>query len=135
MRKKIAWSSHSCWPVKRPKSSHLLPLPWCTDITGYHTSRKTNYNQWLATDKQEIHYWVRVSQGERKLPETEDTRDNSSCSCTKHYTYCFMHEQSMSISLVFMIKELSCLAPRDICCKQSEFSDYYLVYCLPIILQ
>ena len=34
----------------------------------------------------------------------------------------------------FMIKELLCHAPCDICRKQSEFSDYYLVYYLPIIL-
>ena len=47
-------------------------------ITGYHTSRKTSYNQWLATDKQEICYRARVSQGERKSPQTEDTHDNSS---------------------------------------------------------
>ena len=47
-------------------------------IAGYHTSRKTSYNQWLATDKQEIFYQVQVSQGERKPPQTEDTHDNSS---------------------------------------------------------
>ena len=47
-------------------------------IAGYHTSRKSNYKQWLATDNQEIHYQVRVSQGERKPPQMEDTRDNSS---------------------------------------------------------
>ena len=45
-------------------------------ITGYHTSRKTSYNQWLATNKQKIHYWAQVSQGERKPPQTEDTYDN-----------------------------------------------------------
>ena len=37
-------------------------------------SRKTNYNQWLATDKQETHYRERVSQGERKPPQMKDTR-------------------------------------------------------------
>ena len=47
-------------------------------IAGYCTSRKTCYNLWLATDKQEIRYWAQVSQGERKLPQTEDTSDNSS---------------------------------------------------------
>ena len=47
-------------------------------ITGYHTSRKTSYNQWLAIDKQEIRYRAQVSQGERKPPQTEDTRDSSS---------------------------------------------------------
>ena len=47
-------------------------------ITGYHTSRKTRYNQWQVTDKQEIHYRVRVRQGERKQPQMEDTHDNSS---------------------------------------------------------
>ena len=63
--RKITWSSHSCRPVDQPKSSHLLLLLWCTAITGYHTSRKTSCNQWLATDKQEIHYWTWVSQGEK----------------------------------------------------------------------
>ena len=53
--RKIAWSSYSC-------------RPWCTAIVGYHTSRKTSYNQWLATDKQEIHYRARVSQGEKTTP-------------------------------------------------------------------
>ena len=43
-------------------------------IAGYHTS---GYNQWLVTDKQEIRYQARVSQGERKSPQAEDTRDNS----------------------------------------------------------
>ena len=47
-------------------------------IAGYHTSRKTSYKQWLATDKQEIHFWARVSQGQRKPPQTEDIHDNSS---------------------------------------------------------
>ena len=47
-------------------------------IAGYHPSRKTSYNQWLATDKQEIRYCARVSQGGRKPPQTEYTRDNSS---------------------------------------------------------
>ena len=47
-------------------------------ITGYHTSRKTSYNQWLATDKQEIRYRVQVSQGERKPPQMEDSCNNSS---------------------------------------------------------
>ena len=46
-------------------------------IAGYHTSRKTSYNQWLATDKQEIRYRSQVSQGEIKPPQTEDTYDNS----------------------------------------------------------
>ena len=49
-------------------------------IAGYCTSRKTSCNQWLATDKQEIHYWAQISQGERKLPQTEDTSDHSSMS-------------------------------------------------------
>ena len=44
-------------------------------IAGYHTS---SYNQWLVTDKQEICYQAQVSQGERKPPQMEDTRDNSS---------------------------------------------------------
>ena len=69
--RKIAWSSHSCWPVDRLKSSHLLLLPWCTAITGYHTSRKTSYNLWLATYEQEIPYRMWVSQGERKPPQME----------------------------------------------------------------
>ena len=47
-------------------------------IVSYHTSRKNSYNQWLATDKQEIRYWMGFSQGERKLPQMEDTHDNSS---------------------------------------------------------
>ena len=47
-------------------------------ITDYHTSTKTSYNQWQAIDKQGIHYRARFSQGERKLPEMEDTCDNSS---------------------------------------------------------
>ena len=47
-------------------------------IIGHHTSRITNYKQWLATDKQEIRYWAQVSRGERKPPQMEDTRDNSS---------------------------------------------------------
>ena len=47
-------------------------------IVGYHTSRKTSYNQWLATNNQEIHYQAQVSQGERKPPQTEDTCDNLS---------------------------------------------------------
>ena len=46
-------------------------------IAGYHTSRKISYNQWLATDKQEICYRARVSQEERKPPQMEDTHDNS----------------------------------------------------------
>ena len=72
--RKIAWSNHLC----QPKSSCLLLLPWCTAIAGYHTSRKISYNQWLATDKHEIHYWAWVSKGERKPPQMEDTCDNSS---------------------------------------------------------
>ena len=44
-------------------------------IAGYHTSGKTSYNQRLATDKQEICYHTRVSQGERKPPQMEDTCD------------------------------------------------------------
>ena len=47
-------------------------------ISGYHTCKKTSYNQWLATDKQEIRYRAQVSQGKRKPAQTEDTRDNSS---------------------------------------------------------
>ena len=47
-------------------------------IADYHISRKTSYNQWLATDELTFCYWAQVSQGERKLPQTEDTRDNSS---------------------------------------------------------
>ena len=32
----------------------------------------------MATDKQEIHLWAQVSQGERKPPQMEDTHDNLS---------------------------------------------------------
>ena len=39
---------------------------------------ETNYNQWLATDKQEIRIRARVSQGERKPSQMEDTHDNLS---------------------------------------------------------
>ena len=39
----------------------------------------------------------------------------------------------MSILLAFMLKELSRHASRDICRNQLEFSDYYLVYYMPII--
>ena len=59
----------------------MKPSPSFTLVHGYHWlsyKQKTSYNQLLATDKQEIHYWVRVSQGERKPPQTEDTHDNSS---------------------------------------------------------
>ena len=56
--RKVAWSRHSCQPVNRPKSHRLLLLPCCTAIAGYRTSFKTSYSQWLATDKQEIHYWA-----------------------------------------------------------------------------
>ena len=76
--RKIAWSSDSYQPVEQPKPNRVLLLPWCTAITGYLTRRKTNYNQWLVTDKQETHYRVRVSQVERKAPQMEDTHDNSS---------------------------------------------------------
>ena len=48
-----------------------MSLPIST-TTAY--SRKTSYNQWLATDKQEIRYRERVSQGERKPLQMEDTR-------------------------------------------------------------
>ena len=64
--RKIARSSHLCQPVHWPKSSRLLLLPWYTAITGYHTSRKNNYNQWLATLKQEICYWVQLNQSRRE---------------------------------------------------------------------
>ena len=47
-------------------------------IAGYHTSSKTSYNQWLATDKQDIRYRAQVSQGERKPPQVEHARDNLS---------------------------------------------------------
>ena len=39
----------------------------------------------------------------------------------------------MSILLEFMLKELSRHTSRDICRNQLEFSDYYLVYYMPII--
>ena len=39
----------------------------------------------------------------------------------------------MSISLEFMLKEFSRHASRDICRNQLEFSDYHLVYYMPII--
>ena len=61
-----------------PNSSRLLLLPWGMAISGYLTSRKTSCNQWLATDKQEIHVWAQVRQGERKPPQMEDTHDNLS---------------------------------------------------------
>ena len=41
----------------------------------------------------------------------------------------------MSISLEFMLKELERHASRDICRNQLEFSDYHLVYYMPIILR
>ena len=47
-------------------------------VAGYYTSRKTSYNQWLATDRQEIHYRAQVSQGERKPSQMEDTHDSLS---------------------------------------------------------
>ena len=47
-------------------------------ISGYLTSRKTSCDQWLATNKEEIHLWAQVSQGERKPPQMEDTYDNLS---------------------------------------------------------
>ena len=69
----ITWSSHLCRPtIDKPKSSHLLLLPWCTAIAGDHLSRKTNYNQWLVIDKQEIDYREWVSQGERKPPQKDN---------------------------------------------------------------
>ena len=58
MHKKKAWSNQSCRLVDRPKSSPLLLLPRWMSITGYHTTRKTSYSQWLATEKQEIRYRV-----------------------------------------------------------------------------
>ena len=47
-------------------------------ISGYLTSRKTICNQWLAIIKQEIRIRARVSQGERKPSQMEDTHDNLS---------------------------------------------------------
>ena len=94
--RKIAWSSHLCRPLDWPKSSHIFLLPWCTAIAGYHTSRKTSYNHWVATDKQEICYRVQVSQGERKPPQTEDTHDNSRM-LTLYL--CSMHEQWLNLCL------------------------------------
>ena len=41
----------------------------------------------------------------------------------------------MSISLEFMLKELSRHALRDICHNQLEFSDYHLVHYMPRIWQ
>ena len=46
--RKIAWSSHSCRLVYRPKPSHLLLLIWCMAITGYYTSRNTYQLQPMA---------------------------------------------------------------------------------------
>ena len=43
--KKIAWSSHSSWPVDCPKLSCLLLLPWCTAIAGCHTSSDNSNSQ------------------------------------------------------------------------------------------
>ena len=63
--RKIIQNSHLCQPVDQSKLSCLLLLPCCMAITGYHTIRNTSYNQWLVTDKQEICYQTRVSQGEK----------------------------------------------------------------------
>ena len=132
--RKIAWSSHSCRPVDQPKSSRLLLVPWCTTIAGYHTSRKTSYNQWLATDKQEICYQARVSQGEGKPPQTKHTHDKSSMLMLAILiVLCMSNDFICAYITVIHDKEFSRHAPCDICCKQSEFFDYYLVYYPPII--
>ena len=61
---------------------------------------------------------------ERKPPQMEDTRDNSSMLTVYLLFYAFAVIQSVPILLVFMVKELSLCAPCDICHKQSEFSEY-----------
>ena len=112
--------------VDWPKSSHRLLL-WFTAITGCHTSRKTSYNQWLVTDKQETHYQARVSQGERKPSQTEDTWDHSSSYVNTIFIVLCMSNCLMCAYITDIYdKRWSHHARRDIYCKQSEFSNYYL---------
>ena len=50
-----------------------------------------------------------------------------------HIVLCTSNGLTMSILLVFMLKELSPNASRDICRNQLEFSNYHLVYYMLII--
>ena len=43
--KKKAWSNHSSQSIDKPKLSHLLLLPGCTAIAGYHTSSDNSNSQ------------------------------------------------------------------------------------------
>ena len=80
-----------------------------------------------------------VSQPRREKTTTNGIIILLTIQVCQHCTYCSMHEQwfnlCIRISLAFMIKELSYHALHDVCHKQSEFSDDYLVYYPPIILK
>ena len=134
IRKIASWSSHSYQSINWLKPSHLLVLLWCMAIDGYRTRRKpVTTNGWLQTNKK-FATRCKVSQVERKSPQMGDTHDNSSMLMLYLLFYAWAMVYSVFISLVFMIKELSHQAPHDISHKQSEFSDYYLVYYPSIIL-
>ena len=117
------------------KSNHLSLLLHSTAIVGYNTLAIPTWNKRLTTGKQVNCSWVRVGQGEGKLPQTEHTHGNSGVLTLYISFYAKAMVQSMSIMLAFMLKELSRHASCDTCHSQLEFSDNHLVYYMLIILQ
>ena len=93
-------------------------------ITGYHTSRKTSYNQWLATNKQNF------ITGHKSVKEREK-HPNGRYLWQLKYVNTILIVLCMSNGLIcaYIIdihdKKLPHHALHDICCKQLEFSDYY----------
>ena len=116
--KKKAWSNHSSQSIDKPKLSHLLLLPGCTAIAGYHTSsdNSNSQQQLMGSYRQKSNSLLAASQP-RRVKTTRNgiylwqfQYDNIiyTIPCTSNGVIC-------GYKKAFVIKELSCHTSCEIC--------------------